>query len=499
MLTSPDAMSHSKPEQKKTASSYWGRYDIRGVVSDTFGAEAYYRIGTTYGQFVLRHHKAENNSNLWVSVGQDARIHSPELAKALIQGIRDQGINVVQLGLSTSPIVYFADFLSTLNPDFPHLEGSVMVTASHNPSEYNGVKFTFQQRSLEESEFQALKSLYEEIFAQPVSPVSNIGELRDFSIIPDYLDWMVQHFGNIGPGLKVVVDSGNATAGIVAPELLRRLGCDVVELFTEPDGTFPNHHPDPCVHHNLKDLQDTVLKTQADIGVAFDGDSDRLGVVDSHGNIIPGDYIVLYLAQQLLLKQPGADILLDIKSADTVYHAIKEAHGKPLLVPSGHAFMKRTMKEKDIPLGGELSGHIFFRDRHWGFDDALYAACRLIEAFAQHKQQDSTYRFSDFYEQLPPSHVSEELRVYCEKVQGAALIAQLADIVKATPNFFGPRVEEALTVDGLRLNFDQGFFLVRASSTEPCITIRYGASNEFTYRQIEEKTYEVVKPLQQQA
>ncbi|HEY9745335.1 MAG TPA: phosphomannomutase/phosphoglucomutase, partial [Oculatellaceae cyanobacterium] len=359
--------------------------------------------------------------------------------------------------------------------------------------EYNGLKFTYHQRSLQEEELLEVRRIYEEMTDSPTAATP--GSVLKASIIPDYLAWMENHFGPIGKGLKIVVDSGNATAGIAAPELFRRLGCEVVELFSEPDGAFPNHHPDPCVHKNLKDLEKAVKDTGADVGFAFDGDSDRVGVIDDQGTILPGDYIMLYLSQAFLEKNPGAEILLDIKSAHTVYELIKVQGGRPLLLPSGHAFMKRTMKERNIPIGGELSGHLFFRDRHWGFDDALYAACRVLEVLSARKKENPAYKLSDFYKSLPASLVSEEMRVYCNPADGQKLIADLEQMVQAQPDFFGPVVEDVLTLDGLRLNFKGGFFLLRPSKTEPCLTLRFGANTEEDFRKIEAKTNEVVSPL----
>jgi phosphomannomutase/phosphoglucomutase len=486
------AMSISSPKsESKTAKSMWGVYDIRAVVGENFNEETYRKLGKAYARFLLENRSSEEP--LWVSVGRDARIHSPLFADALIDGLTSQGINVVKLGLSTSPIVYFADFMDTLDPQFPSLSGSLVVTASHNPSEYNGLKFTYCKRSLQEEELKEIHRIYDRLPLE--APETSPGQVREICIIENYLNWMKEHFGQVGAGLKVVVDSGNATAGIVAPRLFRELGCEVTELFTEPDGTFPNHHPDPCVHKNLKTLQETVLQTGADVGFAFDGDSDRLGIIDNKGVILPGDYIMLYLAEALLKKQPNAGILLDIKSSHTVYRLIKAQQGQPSLIPSGHAFMKRIMKEQDIPLGGELSGHIFFRDRHWGFDDAIYAACRVLEVLAAHKQQNPGYHLSDFYESLPQAHVSEEIRVYCTAEEGSRLIEDLKNTLESQPGFFGPVVEDVLTLDGLRANFDDGFFLLRPSKTEPCLTLRYGAGTQQAYQQIAQKTEELTAPL----
>jgi phosphomannomutase / phosphoglucomutase len=473
--------------------SFWGKYDIRAIVSEDFGATHYRQLGQTYANFL---HRQLGSAPHWVCVGYDARLHSPELADALIQGLQESGINVANLGLSTSPIVYFSEHLHTMNASFPLAAGTIMVTASHNPSEYNGVKFTYQKRTMEESEFLELQELYKALPAQSLPEQCIPGEVKKFNVIPDYRTWFEQQFGQIGSGIKIVVDSGNATAGIVAPDLLRQLGCEVVDIFTEPDGRFPNHHPDPCVHKNLVHLIDEVIKTGADFGVAFDGDSDRLGIVDNKGRIMPGDQITLFLTEDVLTRQPGATVAFDIKSTQTLFEYIQTHNGNALLAPSGHAYMKRLMKEQDIPLGGELSGHIFFRDRHWGFDDALYAACRFAESFAHRRQNNVQYTLSDFVAALPQTKISEEKRISCTYEEGKQWIAHLKDTLEKDKGcLLGSQVTDVLTLDGLRANIKNGFFLVRSSGTEPCITIRYEAPDEKTYYQIEKNIEEIFSSL----
>jgi phosphomannomutase/phosphoglucomutase len=474
--------------------SFWGRYDIRAVVGDDFGPAQYRQIGRTYAQYLHRELGRPPEAH-WVAVGHDARLHSPKLAEALIAGLMESGIHVMHLGLSTSPIVYFSEHLHTLNLDFPELAGTVVVTASHNPPEYNGVKFTYQKRTLEEDEFQALQALYFQQDDAPAALQEKPGSIRAYNILPDYLAAQARQFDRIGKGVKVVVDSGNATAGIVAPEALRRLGCEVVEIFTEPDGRFPNHHPDPCVYKNLELLMAKVRETGADLGVAFDGDADRLGVVDEQGRIIPGDYVTLFLTEDVLAEHPGAKVIFDIKSTQTLFQYIQGLGGQPMLSPSGHAYMKRTMKDLNIPLGGELSGHLFFRDKHWGFDDALYAACRVIESFAHRQSRQPGYKISEFRESLPQTLISEEIRVHCTPDDAKRLISDLKTTLERQPDFFGSPVTDILTMDGLRANIENGFFLVRRSGTEPCITLRFEAPDEATYRQIEKRIDELTAPL----
>jgi phosphomannomutase/phosphoglucomutase len=479
--------------------SFWGRYDIRAVVGPNFNTTQYREVGEVYAQYVTKAHAASNKA-LWVAVGHDARLHTPELVAALIEGLTKSGINVVALGLSTSPIVYFSEHLHELNANFPDVVGTITVTASHNPSEYNGIKFTYQKRTLKEEEFQALKDAHALVAGQPSTAHPSVtGQVLHYNILPEYSAWFVEHFGQVGQGIKIVVDSGNATAGIAAPQVLRSLGCEVVDIYTEPDGRFPNHHPDPCVHKNLTDLIAKVRETGAQFGIAFDGDADRLGVVDEQGRVMPGDQITMFLSDAVLKDKPGSTIVFDVKSTQTLLDYVRERKGNPLYAPSGHAFMKRIMTEKNIPLGGELSGHIFFRDRHWGFDDALYAACRLVESFAQRSAEEPGYQLSLFAARLPQTIISEEIRVACDREAGRQLIQDLGPLLEREPNYFGSPVLSVETLDGFRANIENGFFLVRASGTEPCITLRFEAPSEAIYQSIERRIGELTNPLKSTA
>lgn len=475
--------------------SFWKSYDIRAVVNADFGPKQYYDIASAYAAFI-REALPNHPGAYWVAVGHDVRLHSIDLTEALIQGLTQAGLNVVFLGLSTSPLVYFSEYLHEQKPNFPDLVGTLVVTASHNPSEYNGVKFTFQKRAMTTEEFARVKDFYHHPVVLPGSVQP--GQVKSMKITNSYINWFTEQFNFTDAKLKVVVDCGNATAGIVAPEILKKLGCDVVEMFTEPDGRFPNHHPDPCVHKNLLSLTEKVRETQADIGFAFDGDADRVGVVDNLGRILPGDQVTLFIAEDVLKTHPGKVIVFDIKSTQNLTAFVKERGGIPLLAPSGHVLMKRMMKEQDIPLGGELSGHFFFRDRHWGFDDALYAACRLLETLAHHKKEQEKYQFSDFADSLPPSVISEEMRIYCTVDEGLRLMENLQETLIRQPNFFGSNFTEILTMDGVRVNFQGGFFLIRRSGTEPCVTLRFEAVNQESYQQIEKCVDILCQPLMNQ-
>ena len=359
----------------------FGKNDIRGKVGEDLCPELFELIGKAFSTYV---YKKENTiNNLWVSVSQDARLHSPELTEALVKGLRSCGLNVLDLGLCPTPLGYFSEY-ANLN-----LIGALIVTASHNPAEYNGIKITYRQVGLNEAEIVQLKDI---TFAGDFVKSEKQGDYKKYDIVSDYIDTVGKPFIGKGKGVKVVVDSGNATGGVVAPDLYRKMGCEVIDIFTEPDGHFPNHHPDPSKEKNLKSLKEKILETGADFGIAFDGDSDRIGVVDNNAYAMPGDQLLLIYALDILEKTkinstPKPVFVSEVKCSQVLYDTIDQNGGRSIMWKTGHAYIKGKMKEENAVLSGEMSGHMFFKDRYYGYDDAVYAGCRIIEIVAAKKMQ----------------------------------------------------------------------------------------------------------------
>jgi phosphomannomutase len=438
---------------------FFGTYDIRAIVGERFHTATYERLGQAYALWLKRQGVVP-----CVAVGHDVRLHGKPLYEALIQGLVQCGVSVVRLGMVPSPVAYFAEFSE--DPALPELSGTLVVTASHNPAEYNGVKFTFQGASFTPEQLAEVKAVYADAFQSELASLP--GDIYTWDAIGAYLAWTRSQFPGFEHRPKVVVDCGNGTAGLVIRAILEAANCDVIGLYEAPDGMFPNHHPDPCVHHNLVDLQASVLEHQADVGLAFDGDSDRLGVVDSQGRIVPGDMTLLLYAQALLAQGP-AKVVSEVKCSQHLFEQIAALGGQPIMSRTGHAFLKTRMREENAPLGGELSGHFFFRDRHFGFDDAFYAALRLIELLP------AKGGLARLVEQLPQSCLSEEIRIHLAKDRQPAVLAALTERAQQTATYAGLPVTSVNTTDGVRVNLAGGFWLVRRSNTEPCLTLRFEA------------------------
>ena len=362
----------------------FGKNDIRGIYGEDITEELYTATGKGLVKY-LEKESEKQPSDMWITVCMDARTHSPSLCKALIAGIISTGANVIDLGLAPTPIGYYSEAVGV--PD--ELTGgkgvisACIITASHNPKEYNGLKMTYKKQTLNESQIKEVRDITFEILSLPSNTASvPKGQIKQYNIIPDYIKEMKEKFGNIGKGVKVVVDSANATGGIVGPELYREIGCEVVELFSEPDGTFPNHHPNPSVEKTLDTLKETVIKENADIGIAYDGDSDRIGVVDNQGKYLTGDKLLLIYALDLIetCKEKGIipKIVSEVKCSQVLYDTIDACGGQAIMCKTGHGYIKGKMKESGAILAGEMSGHTFFKDRYYGFDDAIYAGCRII-------------------------------------------------------------------------------------------------------------------------
>ncbi|GKS96705.1 phosphomannomutase/phosphoglucomutase [Acidovorax sp. SUPP2825] len=419
-------------------------YDIRGIVPSTLNGEVARGLGRAFGT------AARAEGQTVVAVGRDGRLSGPSLAAALIAGLVDAGIEVIDIGPATTPMLYFA--AHTL------CQSGIQVTGSHNPKDYNGFKMVLAGRAIYGEEIQALRRTMEE----ESWTLAQGGSVRQADVLPAYVQRITSDVKLARP-MKIVVDSGNGIAGASAPGIFRALGCEVIELFSEVDGNFPNHHPDPSKPENLRDLIATLQSSDAELGLAFDGDGDRLGIVTKDGqNIFPDRQMMLF-ARDVLSRVPGGHILFDVKCTQRLAPAITEAGGQPVMYKTGHSLIKARMKELDSPLGGEMSGHIFFKERWFGFDDGTYAGCRLLEILSRESDPGAVLNG------LPTSHSTPELNVSCAEGEPHRLTAELQALAAET--FAAPA--EINTIDGLRVDWPDGFGLIRASNTTPVLVLRF--------------------------
>jgi phosphomannomutase/phosphoglucomutase len=422
-------------------------YDIRGVVGKTLTAAIVRDIGRALGSLALARGRDT------IVIGRDGRLSGPELASALSDGIRASGANVIDIGMVTTPMCYFAArHLGT--------ECCVMVTGSHNPPDYNGLKMVIAGTTLAEADIQGLRTSIES-----GRLASGAGQARAADVVPAYVDRIAGDIRLARP-MKVAVDCGNGVAGAYAPELFRRLGCEVTGLFCEVDGRFPNHHPDPSQPKNLQDLIRCLATTDNELGIAFDGDGDRLGVVAKDGSIIYPDRQLMLFAADMLSRNPGATVIYDVKSTRNLRPWIERHGGTPLLWKTGHSLIKAKIKETGALLAGEMSGHTFFSERWYGFDDGLYAGARLLEILSKHGDASATLLG------LPDSLSTPELNVAVDDTSAHALIARLAERASF------PGAVDIIRIDGLRVEYDDGFGLARASNTTPVIVLRFEADNK---------------------
>ncbi|HEX4044087.1 MAG TPA: phosphomannomutase/phosphoglucomutase [Gammaproteobacteria bacterium] len=423
-------------------------YDIRGIVHETLTEEAVYLIGRALGSY------EREQGGTQIVIGRDGRLSGPGFSQLLSEGIRASGCDVMDIGMVPTPVLYYA------TQQFAGHSG-VMLTGSHNPANYNGLKIVMNGITFAETEIQ---QIYQRIIAQHFQ--SGVGDYQSRSVTQSYIDAIVSQIQLARP-LRVVLDAGNGIAGDVAPALFRALGCEVIELYCDVDGTFPNHHPDPSQPENLQDLIQTVREQQADIGLAFDGDGDRLGVVTNSGHIIWPDRLLMLFAQALLAVQPQAKIIYDVKCTHHLDPFIRAQHGTPLMWKTGHSFIKAKLIETQAQLAGEMSGHFFFKDRWYGFDDALYAGARLLEILAAQSLSSETV-----FAALPNSINTAELKVAVTEEEKFSLMQQLADQT-ASMNALN-----VTTIDGLRVHFADGWGLIRASNTTPYLIMRFEAISE---------------------
>jgi phosphomannomutase/phosphoglucomutase len=386
-----------------------------------------------------------------VSVGRDCRLSSDAYASALIEGLRSTGLHVIELGVVTTPLVYFSIF-------HWNLDGGIQITGSHNPADYNGFKLCLGREALHGDQIQDLRRRLE---AGRFRRAEGTLEVRP--IVAEYQDYVVENVGRLARPIRLVVDAGNGTAGPVAPAIYRRLGADVTELFTEMDGAFPNHHPDPTVEENMAHLIRAVADRDAELGIAFDGDADRIGVVDAHGRIVWGDELLVLYARDVLGRNPGATIVSEVKCSQRLYDDIAARGGRGIMWKAGHSLLKAKMRETGALLGGEMSGHIFFKERYFGFDDAVYAGARLLEVCAR-----TGRTVAELLADLPPAVTTPEIRVDCPDDVKFAVADKVRDHFRAS----GLGI---IDVDGVRVKFPRGWGLLRASNTQPVLVMRFEA------------------------
>ena len=483
--------------------SAFGKNDIRGIYGEDVTEELFYYTGRGFVQFLVKESGRKQNE-IWITVCRDARLHSPSLSKALIEGIRSCGANVVDLGLAPTPIGYYSEAAGVPHylTNYLPVTGAMIITASHNPSQYNGMKMTYAKQSLNEEQIKVVKELTEEEYKLSIPPVA-FGILREYDIVPDYVEEMQKTFGRIGEGIKVVVDSANGTGGVVGPKLYRSLGCEVIELYSLPDGRFPHHHPNPSDEKTLKDIKQAVIANNADLGIAFDGDSDRIGVIDSNGNSMTGDKLLLIYAMDIIKdykdKPIKPIIVSEVKCSQVLYDEINKNGGVAVMCKTGHGYIKSKMRETGAILAGEMSGHTFFKDRYYGFDDAVYAGCRIIEIIAKNKKINPNYKITDTLKPFDEIYSSSEVRLPCPNSLKSSTLEEFQTLIAKEPNFFGVKIKDIITLDGMRIVFDKGFALIRQSNTEPVFTLRFEAENKELAKQFEDlmvnKLLDIIKDL----
>ena len=434
--------------------SIFKAYDIRGIVGDTLTTEITFQIGQAVGSEVI---KAGGDS---IVIGRDGRLSGPTLAGALSNGLRAAGVNVVDIGVAPSPVVYYSSYAK-------EIPSCIAITGSHNPPDYNGFKMVVDGTTLSAERIQEIKQrILDNRFHK------GSGSYTQEEVIPDYVERI---FSDVKPQrkMKIVIDCGNGVAGATAPEVFNGIGCEVIELFSEVDGSFPNHHPDPSQIENLQDLIKTVKEEGADIGLAFDGDGDRLGVITPKGEIIWPDRQMILFARDILSRNPGTEVIYDVKCSRNLPAEIEAAGGKATMWRTGHSFIKAKLKETGAAIAGEMSGHIFFKERWFGFDDGVYAGARLIELLSK---SDETPQ--QIFDALPNSVNTPELRIDFDEGEHY----QFMDKLQAVADFPNGQLS---TIDGVRVDYEDGFGLIRPSNTTPILVLRFEGDNQRALERIQ--------------
>ena len=433
-------------------------YDIRGLVERDLSPEVVERLGKAYGTYLQQEQIGEE-----VVIGHDNRLSSPSLHRAMLKGLLSTGCKVHDIGLSTTPLLYFSLF-------HLQLEGGVMITGSHNPPEFNGFKLCRGKSTLYGEQIQHIRRIMESGRFR-----RGRGEHRNARVLDAYCDYLAERI-KIRRPVRVVIDAGNGTASIVAPRLLKRMGCELIELYCNSDGNFPHHHPDPTVAANLQDLIAKVREEKAELGIAYDGDADRIGVVDESGNIIWGDKLMIIFSRDVLRKHPEAAVIFEVKCSQTLVDDIAAHGGRPIMWKTGHSLIKKKMKEEGALLAGEMSGHIFFADDYFGYDDALYASCRLLEIVSRGEEP-----VSRLLEGVPATYTTPEIRLECADEDKFRIVAELTEFFRAD--------YRVIDLDGARILFEDGWGLVRASNTQPVLVLRFEAGSPRQLRRNQELVF----------
>ncbi|MHB2153515.1 phosphomannomutase/phosphoglucomutase [Calditrichota bacterium GD2] len=438
-------------------------YDIRGVVDKDLTEEVVELLGRGIGTYMVRHNARR------ITIGGDVRLSTEKLRKALMAGLRSTGVNVVDLGQVPTPVQYFSMH------HIPDVQGGVMITGSHNPPEFNGFKITLHNAPVFGPMIQDIRTLIEKEDFEKGS-----GTYEKQEVIDDYINFIKQNVKLERP-VKVVLDSGNGAASLVAHRLFKELGADTIDLFDTPDGRFPNHHPDPTVVKYIQELIKTTRESDAELGIGYDGDADRIGVIDENGDIIWGDRLMIIFSRDILKDNPGAPIIFDVKCSQALPEMIEKFGGKPVMSKTGHSNIKQKMKDLKAPFAGEMSGHLFFADRFFGFDDAIYASVRMVELVSRSHQ-----KVSEFLSDVPKYYSTPEIRA---EVENDEIKFNMAAKAKA---YFSQNYE-VIDIDGVRIQFGDGWGLVRASNTQPVLVMRFEARTPERLQEIQKMVIDKLK------
>jgi len=451
-------------EKVKINPEIFRQYDIRGIVDEDLTQETVELLGKGIGSYFRK------NKSRKVALGRDCRLSSPLFAEALAKGLLSSGCQIVDLGIIPTPLLYFTMYQKKM-------EAGVIITGSHNPPNYNGFKMMVGEETLFG---EAIKDIFTLIQSGDFIEEKS-SDQKNYNIVPEYQDYVLNTV-KLEKKLKVVVDAGNGTAGVVAVPIFKKLGCEVIELYCEMDGSFPNHHPDPTLPEALEDLIQKVKETNADLGIAYDGDGDRIGVIDDVGNIIWGDVLMVLFVRDILPSNPGATIISEVKASKVLYEEIEKLGGRPIMWKTGHSFIKKKIKEEKALLAGEMSGHIFFADRFFGFDDAIYSSARLLELLSR-----SDKKISRMLSDLPKTFHTPEIRVYTSDEVKFKIVEE----VKKELSQKYPIID----IDGVRALYPRGWGLVRASNTQEVLVLRFEADTEKDLENIESEVKQVIEDV----